>query len=88
MHPDGWLSGGYYPMVPSELGPETGKAGCIAFGLPDGLPGARAAALFGELPVQPKEGQLMLFPSHAYHRTYKHGMAAQRICIAFDIIPA
>jgi tetratricopeptide (TPR) repeat protein len=88
MHPDGWLSGGYYPIVPSGTGNDHEKAGNIAFGLPDGLPGADAAARFGELSVQPEPGQLMLFPSHAYHRTYPHGQSASRICVAFDIIPA
>ncbi len=87
MHPDGWLSGGYYPLVPPGLGPNSGKAGHIAFGLPDGLPGIAAATRFGEVSVLPEAGELMLFPSHAHHRTYPHGMAAQRICVAFDIIP-
>lgn len=87
MHPDGWLSGGYYPIVPAGLGSDGDNAGCIAFGLPDGLPGAAAAARFGELAVPPSAGQLMLFPSHAYHRTYPHGKDALRICVAFDIVP-
>lgn len=87
MHPDGWLSGGYYPLVPRGLDVSTGKAGHIAFGLPDGLPGADAAMRFGEVSVLPEAGELMLFPSHAHHRTYPHGTAARRICVAFDIIP-
>jgi|CXWL01.1.fsa_nt_gi tetratricopeptide (TPR) repeat protein len=88
MHPDGWISGGYYPLVPPGFGRNSGKPGSIAFGLPDGLPGADAAMRFGEVSVQPEAGELILFPSHAYHRTYPHGMASQRICIAFDVIPA
>lgn len=88
MHPEGWLSGGYYPKVPPSLGRDGDKGGSIAFGLPDGLPGAEAAMRFGETLALPEEGELMLFPSHAYHRTYPHGRTAQRICIAFDVIPA
>lgn len=88
MHPDGWLSGGYYPIIPPGLGDDQENAGNIAFGLPDGLAGADAVARFGELSVLPEPGQLMLFPSHAYHRTYPHSRSALRICVAFDIIPA
>ncbi len=88
MHPDGWLSGGYYPLVSPRTPGGDDKGGSLAFGLPDGLPGADAAMRFGEVAVQPEAGQLMLFPSHAYHRTYAHGKDAQRICVAFDVIPA
>lgn len=88
MHPEGWLSGGYYPRVPPGLGGNADKAGCLAFGLPEGLPGVEAAKRFGEISVLPEEGELIVFPSHAHHRTYPHGRAAQRICIAFDVIPA
>jgi hypothetical protein len=87
MHPDGWLSGGYYPAVPCERGPDAEKSGSIAFGLPEGLAGAVTAERFGELAIRPEIGELFLFPSHLYHRTYPHGTAGQRICIAFDIIP-
>ncbi len=88
MHPDGWLSGGYYPLVPTVLLQSEANAGCLALGLPDGLPGARAARRFGEVTVRPEAGMLTLFPSHAYHRTYPHGTAEQRICVAFDVVPA
>jgi Putative 2OG-Fe(II) oxygenase len=87
MHPDGWLSGGYYPAVPSWTA-NAEKAGSIAFGLPEGLAGAAATQRFGEWEIRPDAGDLILFPSHVYHRTYPHGTDQPRICIAFDIIPA
>jgi tetratricopeptide (TPR) repeat protein len=87
MHPDGWLSGGYYPAVPSSTA-NSDKAGSIAFGLPEGLAGAGAAQRYGERVIRPEAGDLILFPSHIYHRTYPHGTDEPRICIAFDIIPA
>jgi tetratricopeptide (TPR) repeat protein len=87
MHPDGWLSGGYYPLVPPVPGSDGNKPGHLAFGLPDGLPGAASAKRFGEVTVKPEAGLLTLFPSHAYHRTYPHGTAERRICVAFDVIP-
>lgn len=88
MHPDGWLSGGYYPAVPRERGPDTQKSGSIVFGLPEGLASAAAAERFGERAIRPDAGDLILFPSHIYHRTYPHGTDEQRLCIAFDVIPA
>ena len=87
-HPDGWLSGGYYAAVPDEVATGQNDAGCLALGVPDGLIGAAAARRFGETLVRPRPGLLTLFPSHAYHRTYPHGNETERVCIAFDIVPA
>ncbi len=59
--------------------------------MPAGLIGAAASEQFGDTLVRPEAGLLTLFPSHAYHRTYPHqqdGPDAQRICLAFDLIPA
>jgi Putative 2OG-Fe(II) oxygenase len=99
MHPDGWLSGGFYPQMPmglsagldvglgGGLGVNMDRAGHFALGLPPGLPGADAAQQFGEVTLLPQPGELILFPSHAYHHTYPHGLAQQRICVAFDVVP-
>ena len=87
MHPYGWLSGGYYVAVPEAVAAGEGGAGCLGFGLPDGLIGAAAAAAFGETMVRPRTGLLTLFPSHAYHRTWPHNAQGKRICLAFDICP-
>lgn len=87
MHPDGWLSGGYYPAMPLQSDAQAKKSGSISFGLPDGLAGATAAKRFGQRAIRPDGGDLILFPSHIYHRTYPHGTTQQRICVAFDITP-
>lgn len=87
-HPSGWLSGVYYARVPDAVTRGSDAGGCIAFGIADGLVGRDRAEAFGEERVRPEEGMLMLFPSHAYHRTYPHGAADRRICISFDIWPA
>lgn len=64
MHPDGWMSGGYYVEVPDGLADTHDKAGCLAFGLPKvALIGEAAAEAFGERLVRPKPGLLTLFPS-------------------------
>ena len=87
-HPEGWLSGGYYPEVPAAVSQGSDPAGCFAFGLPARDIGVEAAAAFGEQLVRPSAGMLSLFPSHAQHSTYPHGAAEERICLAFDLCPA
>lgn len=88
VHQSGWMSGVYYVDVPRAVAAGSGREGCIAFGLPDNLVGADNAKAYGETIVRPEPGLLMLFPSHAYHRTFAHGSDGRRICLAFDIQPA
>lgn len=88
VHQFGWMSGVYYVQIPRSIGIGNDAAGCIAFGLPEDLVGDDAAASYGTRIVRPEEGMLMLFPSHSYHRTFPHGAAERRICLAFDIWPA
>lgn len=87
-HRFAWLSGVHYVQVPPSVAQGADAAGCIAWGLPDGAIGAAAAAAFGETLVRPEAGTTLLFPAHAYHRTFAHKAAERRICIAFDIVPA
>ncbi len=87
VHQFGWLSGVYYVQIPDSIAHGTGPGGCIAFGLPEELAGAEAAAAFGKALMRPTTGTLMMFPSHSYHRTFPHGAADRRICFAFDIWP-
>lgn len=88
VHQFGWLSGVYYVQIPPAITAGADQAGCIAFGLPEDVVGDAAAADYGRHVVRPEEGMLMLFPSHTYHRTFPHGAAERRICVAFDIWPA
>lgn len=85
VHQGGWMSGVYYVDVPEAVSTGNGKGGCLAFGLPEDVVGKDIAAQFGETLIRPVEGLLMLFPSHAYHRTFAHGSHQRRICLAFDI---
>ena len=87
VHQNGWLSGVFYLYVQDHIAQGTGPEGCIAFGLPEEVVGAEAAAAFGEHIVRPRTGMMMLFPSHSYHRTYPHFGPGQRICYAFDVVP-
>lgn len=87
LHPNGWMSGGYYVAVPDKVVEGDGREGCIAFGLPETMVGEEAAAAFGEHVIRPEAGALVLFPSSTYHRTFAHGAEGERICLAFDIVP-
>ncbi len=87
VHQFGWMSGVYYVQIPPSVSTGDDLAGCIGFGLPEDVTGAEAASRFGTKLVRPQEGMLMLFPSHSYHRTFPHGAAERRICVAFDIWP-
>jgi hypothetical protein len=87
MHPQGWLSGGYYAAVPDAVVHGQGPAGCLELGLPATNSAADAPSAITPVYVRPRPGLLTLFPSHAYHRTHPHGADAQRICLAFDVMP-
>lgn len=88
LHPTGWLNGVYYVQVPPAVAAGAGEAGCIGFGLPADLAGAEAAAAYGVEIVRPREGMLLLFPSHTYHRTFPHGLDEKRICVTFELRPS
>jgi uncharacterized protein (TIGR02466 family) len=87
-HPQGWMSGVYYVEVPQSVSDGEGEAGCLALGLPEGLVGEEASAIFGRQVVRPRAGLLVLFPSHCYHRTFPHRSPGRRIGISFDLRPA
>lgn len=91
VHQNGWLSGVYYVAVPDSIRRADDKAGCIELGRPDpSVPSVARPASGVTLPsqlIRPEPGMLLIFPSHAYHRTYPHRGDNQRICVAFDIVP-
>lgn len=83
IHTVGWMSSAYYASLPPEVQAGDGS-GALAFGVPD-------AALGLDLPprrvVQPKEGQLVLFPSYLWHGTTPFQSQEPRITVAFDMLP-
>jgi len=87
IHRDAWLSGVYYPQVPTILqDAENDRAGWIEFGQAQPYPKATAPSVVRQYP--PVEGSLYLFPSYFYHRTIPFEADVQRVSIAFDMIPA
>ncbi|MCW3848066.1 2OG-Fe(II) oxygenase family protein [Sphingomonas sp. LB-2] len=84
MHVRGWMSGVYYVQIPDR--PQGASSGSIEFGCPE-LPGVERTFNGRRRRIQPWPGQLLLFPSHLYHRTLPTGSPAKRISVAFDIVP-
>ncbi|MEA3061588.1 MAG: hypothetical protein QOJ94_1369 [Sphingomonadales bacterium] len=85
LHPGGWLSGVYYVRVPDAVSAEGAGPGCIEFG----PPGAIVRAMPDFLPVtrfQPREGMVLLAPSHYRHRTIASRVDEDRISVAFDVV--
>jgi tetratricopeptide (TPR) repeat protein len=86
LHPGGWLSGVYYVRVPERLSTDGAGPGCIEFGPPSALQRARP----GCWPLwrhRPREGHLLLAPSHYAHHTIPSGLDEHRISFAFDVVP-
>lgn len=84
LHQEGWLSSALHVSLPPEVRAGEGQ-GTLTFGIP-------AAALEVDLPprriVQPREGQLVLFPSYLWHGTTPFHSVAPRLTVAFDALPA
>ncbi|MBD3730897.1 MAG: hypothetical protein IE933_14450 [Sphingomonadales bacterium] len=87
IHPHGWMSGGYYVDVPTDVVRGSDERGCIAFGLPGSSASADVCTAFGTRVLRPQPGSLVLFPSQLHHRTFAHQSSGRRICLAFDIVP-
>jgi Flp pilus assembly protein TadD len=84
IHPEGWLSSAYYVSVPEEVADARAKSGWLKFGEPRlPVPGMQAEHF-----VQPRAGQLALFPSYMWHGTNAIHGDQPRLTVAFDAIPA
>jgi hypothetical protein len=89
IHPSGWISGVYYVQVPApvdglgNVSSNTGPPGSIQFS----RVGPASAAPDEPKTHMPEASQLLLFPSHFWHRTWPTHSAMPRISIAFDAVP-
>jgi hypothetical protein len=84
IHPEGWLSSAYYVSVPEEATDMRARSGWLKFGEPRlPVPGMQAEHF-----VQPRAGQLVLFPSYMWHGTNAIHGDQPRLTVAFDAIPA
>ncbi len=84
IHPEGWISSAFYVVVPSSVRPESNsQEGWITFGAPY-FP---VEGLASEHAVCPKAGRLVLFPSYMWHGVNAFNEDAERISVAFDLVP-
>jgi hypothetical protein len=85
IHPGGWLSGVYYVKIPSIVSAGEPGPGCIEFGPPTAV-ARKMPDLAPTGRYVPKEGVLILAPSHYQHRTIPSGVDQDRISVAFDVV--
>jgi hypothetical protein len=81
VHPQGWLSSAFYVALPDEAERGGGEAGWLTLGQPQMGLGLDLAPV---RTIEPKPGQLVLFPSTMWHGTkpFAHG---ERLSVAFDV---
>lgn len=84
VHPMGWLSSAYYVDVPLDPSSRTTRAGWLKFG----EPGFPLPSCPPDHFVEPEPGMLVLFPSYMWHGTIPFEQGAQRMTVAFDVVPA
>ncbi|MEI9993799.1 MAG: putative 2OG-Fe(II) oxygenase [Rhizomicrobium sp.] len=85
-HRGGWLSGVYYVRVPQAVARDTDGRGALEFGPPPYLARTQPGLIETRRYV-PREGMLLLAPSHYHHRTIASGLDEYRISFAFDVVP-
>jgi tetratricopeptide (TPR) repeat protein len=80
VHPQGWISSAFYVAVPAGL---TGEKGWLSLGEPQAELGIAMPPIRR---IEPKPGQLVLFPSMMWHGTQPFDRG-ERITVAFDVAP-
>jgi uncharacterized protein (TIGR02466 family) len=85
MHPLGWLSGVYYVHLPPDMSAADAEAGWLEFNSPPQRFHCTKPAKTWRF--EPREGQLIVFPSWFWHQTIPFKSEDERISIAFDIVP-
>jgi len=85
-HPMGWLSGVFYVAAPKPPGANAWP-GRLVVGKVDGDLTEAASSCWDCLEIEPVPGRLVLFPSHIPHATEPSGIDADRISVAFDVVP-
>ena len=83
VHPKGWLSSACYLDLPGTMD-SAAKAGWIKFGEPGVV---TEPELSWEHAVEPRVGEIVLFPSYMWHGTIPFGGDQDRMTCALDIVP-
>jgi hypothetical protein len=80
VHPRGWISSALYLNLPAAM---SGEEGWLTLGEPPAELGLR---LDPTRLIEPKSGQLVLFPSWMFHGT-RPFPKGERLTVAFDVAP-
>ena len=83
-HNRGWISSAYYVQVPEESSDQELKSGWLKLGEPRFPTPEAGVGCF----VQPRPGQLVLYPSYIWHGTTPIHGSQPRIAVSFDAVPA
>ena len=78
------MSSALYVDLPDEIHGASDHAGHIQFGVP---PVETGLALPPQRTVEPRIGELLLFPSYMWHGTVPFTGTRPRVTVAFDLIP-
>jgi hypothetical protein len=83
VHPLGWISSALYVGLPERTAGEPENAGWLTLGEPD----EKLRLKLGPWrEIEPKPGQLVLFPSWMWHGTVPF-IEGERLTVAFDVRP-
>jgi Putative 2OG-Fe(II) oxygenase len=85
IHENAWASGVYYVVRPPTSRDKGSRRGWLKVGPPDDVPEGGA---WESRSIEPEPGNLVLMPGYFYHGTRPMGVDEERICIAFDVVPA
>jgi tetratricopeptide (TPR) repeat protein len=83
VHPQGWISSALYVALPEKRADEPEDAGWLTLGEPDDQ---LDLTLAPSRKVEPRTGQLVLFPSWMWHGTVPFA-EGERLTVAFDVKP-
>jgi uncharacterized protein (TIGR02466 family) len=81
VHPQGWISSALYIRVPELAQDDPEHAGWLTIGEPQAELGLHLSPL---REIEPKRGQLVLFPSYMWHGT-RPFTEGERMSVAFDV---
>jgi hypothetical protein len=87
IHTHAWASGVYYVVEPPTAREPGSHQGWLHLGPPEER-GVTAQQGWAERHIAPKPGRLVLMPGYFYHHTRPMGVDEERICVAFDVVPA
>lgn len=83
VHPQGWISSALYVALPERSSDEGEDSGWLTIGQPDEQMQLDLAPV---RKIEPKMGQLVLFPSWMWHGTVPFSQG-ERLTVAFDVKP-